>query len=116
MAQTKFEGITKEYRESDEYKQFYNAIKNDYPNMPTYLIELGIGMHKMDPQLYKKMRNKSWKYDKVAPYDPNYKPDEAIKVYNSADEIPPNGDGQNISVTIVKNEEEPQAVLQGSSE
>ena len=39
-SQNLFPGITNEYRKSDEYKCWFKAIKEDYPNMPDYLIEL----------------------------------------------------------------------------
>ena len=46
-------GITIEYRKSDEYKFLVNCVKNDYPSMPLYLIEMAITIHKNDPHYYK---------------------------------------------------------------
>jgi hypothetical protein len=43
-----------DYRASDEYKAWVNAIKADYPNLPLYLVEQAIIAHKTDPQAYKK--------------------------------------------------------------
>jgi hypothetical protein len=48
-----FQGIDMAYRNSDEYKSLMSLIKDEYPNMPIGLAELGIAMHKMDPLLYK---------------------------------------------------------------
>jgi phosphoribosylamine-glycine ligase len=46
-------GVTIEYRKSDEYKHLVNCVKNDYPDMPLYLIEVALTVHKNDPQFYK---------------------------------------------------------------
>ena len=46
-------GVTIEYRKSDEYKFLVNCVKNDYPDMPLYLIEMALTVHKNDPQFYK---------------------------------------------------------------
>ena len=50
----KFKGITSEYRQTDEYKQLYNYIMTECPSMTPYLAEMGIHMHKTDPEYYKK--------------------------------------------------------------
>jgi hypothetical protein len=46
-------GIDNEYRKSDEYKYLVKCVKDDYPDMPIYLIELALTVHKNDPQYYK---------------------------------------------------------------
>lgn len=46
-----------EYRQTEEYQQWYSAIKRDYPSTPTYLIESAIMMHKTEPQYYKKAKD-----------------------------------------------------------
>jgi hypothetical protein len=42
------------YRQTDEYKGFFEAIQKEAPWMPLPLIEGCIIAHKMDPQAYKK--------------------------------------------------------------
>ena len=46
-------GVTIEYRKSDEYKHLVNCVKNDYPDMPLYLIEMALTVHKNDPHFHK---------------------------------------------------------------
>ena len=50
----KFKGITSEYRQTDEYKMMYSYIMSECPNMTPYLADMGIHMHKNDPEYYKK--------------------------------------------------------------
>ena len=47
-------GITTEYRKTDEYKNWVSMIQAENPELPLYLVEMGIAIHKNDPQFYKK--------------------------------------------------------------
>ena len=49
--------FNEDYRKSNEYIEWVDAIKRDYPAMPLYLIESCIMMHKTDPQYYKKAKD-----------------------------------------------------------
>ena len=98
---TLFKGITEEYRRSEEYKGWFKAIKADYPNMPDYLIEMSISAHKLDPQYYKKAAKEEQKIIKEK-FDRSLIEDyDAIKVYNSVDDIPPNKDDNLPTVEII---------------
>jgi hypothetical protein len=46
-------GIDTEYRKTDEYKFLVKCVKEEYPDMPIYLIEVALTVHKNDPQFYK---------------------------------------------------------------
>ena len=93
-----FKGITNEYRASEEYKNYVKLIQADYPSLPIYLIELGISMHKNDPQFYKvASKEERKKFAKVAAdlvqektkVQTDYVISDAIKIYNDASELPP---------------------------
>lgn len=61
-----------EYRQTDEYKEFMEAIKKEAPWMPQGLAEACIIAHKTDPQAYKKDKNHKKVFSKpVEP--PKYK-------------------------------------------
>ena len=47
-------GITTEYIKSDEYKNWVSLIQAENPELPLYLIDMAISIHKNDPQFYKK--------------------------------------------------------------
>jgi hypothetical protein len=47
-------GITTEYRKTDEYKNWVSLIQAENPELPLYLVEMGIAIHKNDPKVYKK--------------------------------------------------------------
>ena len=116
-----FKGITEEYRKSDEYKNWFKAIKLDFPNMPDYLIEMSISAHKLDPQYYKKAAKEEKKIIKdenlqfASPFPlkegvrGNFVPPDynLVNVYNSVDDIPPNKDDNLPTVKIIldKNKE-----------
>ena len=96
-----FEGITNQYRKTDEYKSFVNSIKNDYPDMPLYLVEMAISTHKTDPQFYKtatklerqKMAKAAVEIDASRAQGAKQQPQalwaDAVKVYKDASELPP---------------------------
>lgn len=46
--------LTLEYKKTDEYKALYAMIKEDKPEMPDYLVDMAIVLHKSDPKLYRK--------------------------------------------------------------
>lgn len=46
-----FKGITNEYRTTDEYKELLQFVLFNYPQMPMYLAEMAIAIHKTDPDL-----------------------------------------------------------------
>jgi hypothetical protein len=99
-----FKGITNEYRKSDEYKEWVGSIQRDYPNLPLYLIEMAIILHKNEPDYYllpPLMRGRSLDLPSL-PIDI---PQSTVNVYNDASEIPPNGDGELIILNTIKEEE-----------
>ena len=105
-----FKGITNEYRKTDEYKCWIKAIQSEYPDIPVYIAEMSIAMHKMDPQFYKKYMKNEKKVQaefeaEMAKRQPQTE-QIAVSVYDSIEEIPPN----NI------NETETEAVLQTGSQ
>ncbi len=61
MKSNDFQGITNEYRLSDEYKTFMKNIKEEYPRLPLYLAEMAISAHMQDPQLYKTLMKEELK-------------------------------------------------------
>ena len=69
----KFTGITSEYRQTDEYKQLYSYIMAECPTMTPYLAQMGIHMHKADPEYYKKetksrgMQNEILSQSRISP-------------------------------------------------
>jgi len=77
-------GITLEYKRTDEYKQLYATVKELEPNLPEYLVDMCISLHRADPLLYKKrysapaVRSKSNK---------SFIVEDAIHVYD-ADKAP----------------------------
>ena len=105
-----FKGITNEYRKTDEYKSWMKAIQSEYPEMPTYIVEMAIVAHKMDPQFYKKyMKNeKKVQAEFEAEMTKRQLQTEqiAVSVYDSVEEIPPH---------IINDATETQTVLQTSA-
>jgi hypothetical protein len=87
---SKFEGITNEYRSSDEYKSFVKSIKEDFPEMPLYLIELAISTHKNDPQAYKQYQKaeKNLGKQKIGNRSIDTIIDDAVKIYNDLNDLP----------------------------
>ena len=75
--------ITLEYKRTDEYKQLYAMIKEDKPDMPDYLIDMAIALHKADPKLYKK--NHKTPPVAVSKSNTSFIVEDAIKVYDAAD-------------------------------
>jgi hypothetical protein len=99
---SQFTGITSEYRKTDEYKTWFKAIKEDHPNMPDYLIEFAINSHKINPQFYKTAAKELKNMDKI-----ERKPIEdydAIKVFDSVDDIPSNKNPDFFNVEIISTE------------
>jgi hypothetical protein len=81
-----FTGITDEFRKTDEYKELYSLIKNEHPDMFTYLIEMAIAVHKKNPKMFKEYR-KMPKEDKPAdPIDRIIL--GAVNVYESEHDVP----------------------------
>lgn len=46
-------GITLDYKCTDEYKEWYNTIRSENPDMPDLLIDYAIAFHKANPKTYK---------------------------------------------------------------
>jgi hypothetical protein len=80
------QGITLDFKRTDEYKQLYGMIKEDKPDLPDYLIDMAIALHRADPKLYKKHPKKP----PVATSKSNtsFIIEDAIKVFD-ADKAPP---------------------------
>lgn len=84
-----------EYKETDEYKNYYKTIKTENPNMPGYLIELSIfgyfyenklkSMNKTERKKYKSlMKNKeAWNKKEHQEIPKEYK---GMTVYSSEEE------------------------------
>jgi hypothetical protein len=92
MADNNFQGITNEYRNSQEYKSFMELIKKENENLPQYLCEMAIAYHKMDPMFYKQamkdeQKKKKSKIVEVVKEEPLVDND-AVKIYNEID-LPP---------------------------
>lgn len=79
-----FKGITYEYRQSEEYKMLYGMIKDEHPDMPQYLIDMAISVHKTNPKLYKEyskpVEKQQEKFDSVI--------HGAVKIYDDPEEVP----------------------------
>ena len=98
MSDNNFKGITNEYRQTDEYKNYVKLIQADFPSLPIYLIELGISMHKNDPQFYKTATKEERKRlakaaikieEQCEKAKSEYVIHDAIKIYKDASELPP---------------------------
>lgn len=46
------------FRQTSEYRSWVKAIKDDYPTLPDYLIDMAIFTHLADPQGYKQFWKK----------------------------------------------------------
>jgi antirestriction protein len=93
MADSNFEGITNEYRNSQEYKSFMEFIKKDNENLPQYLCEMAIAYHKIDPMFYKQaikdeQKKKKSKIEVVKEEEPLVDTD-AVKIYDDINDLPP---------------------------
>lgn len=87
-----FEGITNEYRQTDEYKTFVSSVKGEFPSLPLYLIEMGIAMHKHDPQYYKEAtkKEKRGEFSRADTLvDLGQILEDSVKVYKDESELPP---------------------------
>ena len=85
--------FTYAYKQSDEYKDWYKGIKKDYPDMPDYLIDMGILRHKMEPKAYQEeyKLNKEEKLlalHKTVKLPRNFVFDEAVKIYINEEDLP----------------------------
>jgi hypothetical protein len=94
MADNKFEGITNEYRNSQEYKSFMELIKKENENLPQYLCEMAIAYHKMDPMFYKQamkdeQKRKKSKIVEVVKEEEPLVDNDAVKIYNDINDLPP---------------------------
>jgi hypothetical protein len=89
-----FQGMTNEYRKTDEYKAWMKAIQNEYPEMPVYIGEMAIMAHKMDPQFYKKYMKNERKVQKEFEEEmarrQTLTDQISVSVYNNLEEIPSN--------------------------
>lgn len=71
-----YQGITLDFKRSDEYKDLYRMVKTLDPKMHDYLVDLIIHEHKTNPKAYR---------DKTKYPTPEKKPrfitdDEAVKI------------------------------------
>jgi hypothetical protein len=80
------QGITLEYKRTDEYKQLYGMVKEHEPNLPDYLVDMAISLHRADPKLYKK-QPKNMPPVSRSPSTKSFVVDDAINVYD-ADKAP----------------------------
>ena len=91
---SEFQGMTNEYRKTDEYKAWMKAIQSEYPEMPVYIGEMAILAHKMDPQFYKKYMKNDKKLQKEFEEEmarrQTLTDQISVQVYNSIEEIPSN--------------------------
>jgi len=82
----KYQGMTNEYRETEEYKFLVKETLKRHPNMNLYLVEMAIDTHKSDPQYYKKLNlkkiNEQFKAEKlILEYND-------MKIYNNPEDFP----------------------------
>lgn len=84
-------GITLEYKKSDEYKEWYSAIKAEHPELPDLLVDYAIAFHKGHPKAYKaysKQHGKEPPKPRTAAGPKQFVVEDAVKVYDP-EEAPP---------------------------
>lgn len=75
-------GITLEYKKSDEYKEWYSAIKAEHPELPDLLIDYAIAFHKGNPKAYKVYSKQPKEQPKPRTGPKQFVVDDAVKVYD----------------------------------
>ena len=73
--------ITLDYKKSDEYKEWYSAIKSEQPDMPDLLIDYAIAFHKGNPKAYKVHRQPQ-ETPKPRTGPKQFVVEDAVKVYD----------------------------------
>lgn len=82
--------FTNEYRNSEEFKRYKKLIKEDYPGMDDYLIEMAVTASKLDPFAYKNEYKES-KMPKPEQKPPILEYTNNVRIYSGIDDpdLPP---------------------------